>query len=108
MSRYSLLIVSAAALFTVGCAPSSSVYHWINPWSSDFETAVDRCSTIRESRDRTGCEKMMNTRIAMERDQGKSFCYAVNQRVVCKTRPQALYNSANAIYSGADKQTYGR
>ena len=111
MSRNALLIVSMAALFTFGCAPSSSIYHAVNPWSTVFETAVDRCSAIREAsgtRARAGCERMMNRLIAMENAHEKSFCYTVDRRKICKKRPQAAYSAASAFYTGADKQTYGR
>ena len=111
MSRFPILIVSMAALLTFGCAPSSSVYHAVNPWSSDFATAVDRCSAIREAsgtRARVGCERLMNRLITMEKAHQKSYCYTVEKRVICKKRPQAAYYARSALYTGADKQTYGR
>ncbi len=109
MSRYSLFIVSLATLFAVGCAPASSFYTAINPWSSNFSTAVDRCSAIGEpawTTGRAGCEKFMNRLIADERKYKKSFCYTVINRVICKKDPlypfdaKSAFNTSETDYTG--------
>ena len=102
MPRYPLFIVSLAALFAVGCAPASSISHAVNPWSSDFDTAIDRCSAMAEpsgSTARAGCEKLMNRLIADEKKYRKSYCYTVIDRIVCKKNALDPYNAALALYT---------
>ena len=111
MSRYPLFFVLLATLFTVGCTPASSVSKAINPWSSNFDTAVDRCSAISErggTADRAGCEERMNRLIADEKKYKKSFCYTVIDRVICKNDPLHPFDAKSALYTGKTDYSDGR
>ncbi len=111
MSRYSLFFVLLTTLFTVGCAPASSTSKAINPWSSDFDTAVDRCSALNEpegTADRAGCEERMNRFIANEKKYKKSFCYTVLDGVVCKNDPLHPFDAKSVLYTGKTDYSDGR
>ena len=110
MSRYSLIVVSLATLFAASCAPASSFSDAINPWSSNFGTAVSRCSAVGESAGtpaRTGCEALMIRLLADEMKYKKSFCYTVIDRTVCKNDPLHPYDAASALYVGKTEYTSG-
>ena len=111
MSRYAPFIVSLATLFAVGCAPASSFYNAVNPWSSNFDTAVDRCSAIGEpagTTGRTGCERRMNRFLADEKKYKKSFCYTAIDRVVCKKDPLYPFDAKSALNTSEADYTSGR
>ncbi len=111
MSRYSLFVVSLATLFAVGCAPASSFYDAVNPWSSNFGTAIDRCSAIAEpagTSGRAGCEIFMSRLLADEKKYKKSFCYTVIDRVVCKKDPFYPFDAKSALNTSETDYTSGR